>query len=129
MRNWQGHQESIMAKILCMDSEPHVVVLKAAILEAAGHSVVTALATGEAVTRLGQDSYDLVITEWLRGDAKALIVAAKSQGITVIIITGRLAEARASADPPADLYFEKPINPEELVNAVNDLLKGRSSLP
>jgi len=117
-----------MAKILCMDSEPHVVTLNAAIMEIAGHTPVTALSTSEAVARLGQDSYDLVITEWLRGDAKALIVAAKSQGIPVIIITGRLAEARASADPPADLYFEKPINPEELVNVVNDLLKGRSSL-
>src|SRR5437899_844580 len=112
-----------MAKILYMDSEPHVVVLKSAILEFVGHSVVAALSTSEAVDRLGKDSYDLVITEWLRGQAKALIVAAKSLGIPVIIITGHLAEARASADPPADLYFEKPVNPEELVNAVDDLLK------
>ena len=117
-----------MAKILCMDTEPHVVTLKAAILEVAGHSPVIAVSTSEAVARLGQNSYDLVITEWLRGNAKALIVAAKSQGIPVIIVTGRLAEARALADPPADLYLEKPINPEELVNVVNDLLKGRSSL-
>jgi DNA-binding response OmpR family regulator len=84
-----------MARILCVDDEPNVVALKCAILESAGHVVTTATSAHDAIAKLSHDIYDAVVTDWRLGDAN-----------------GR-----------ADLYLEKPVNPDELVTIVNELLK------
>ena len=41
-----------MAKILCVDDEPHVVTLKCAILEAAGHQVTPSTSARDAIDKL-----------------------------------------------------------------------------
>lgn len=53
-----------MAKILCIDDEPHVVTLKCAILEAAGHEVTPATSAHEAIQMLSTNTYDAVVTDW-----------------------------------------------------------------
>ena len=87
-----------MARILCIDDEPHVVTLKCAILQAAGHVVTAATSAREAIEKLQANTYDAVVTDYV-------------------------AEAFQAAEPLADLYLEKPVNPEELVTIVNELLK------
>jgi DNA-binding response OmpR family regulator len=115
-----------MAKILCIDDEPHVVTLKSAILEAAGHTVTTATSAQEAIEKLRNNTYDAVVTDWRLGDAngRAVVQAAKSHStMPVVVVSGYVAEAFQAAEPLADLYLEKPVNPEELVTIVNELLK------
>ncbi len=115
-----------MAKILCIDDEPHVVTLKSAILEAAGHTVTTATSAHEAIEKLKTNTYDAVVTDWRLGDAngRAVVQAAKSHStMPVVVVSGYVAEAFQAAEPLADLYLEKPVNPEELVTIVNELLK------
>jgi DNA-binding response OmpR family regulator len=115
-----------MAKILCVDDEPHVVTLKCAILEAAGHDVTPATSAHEAIDKLAHDTYDAVVTDWRLGDAngRAVVQAAKSHSaMPVVVVSGYVAEAFQAAEPLADLYLEKPVNPEELVTIVNELLK------
>jgi len=116
-----------MAKILCVDDEPNVVALKSAILQSAGHTVATATSAKEAIHKLEQDTYDAVVTDWRLGDAngRAIVQAAKARAtLPVVVVSGYVAEAFQAAEPLADLYLEKPVNPEELVTIVNELLKG-----
>ena len=115
-----------MARILCIDDEPHVVTLKCAILQAAGHVVTAATSAHEAIEKLQANTYDAVVTDWRLGDGNGRAVgqAAKSNStMPVVVVSGYVAEAFQAAEPLADLYLEKPVNPEELVTIVNELLK------
>jgi len=118
-----------MAKILCVDDDSHIVNLKCAILEAAGHQATPATSAQEAISRLEKESYDAIVTDWRLGDAngRAVVQAAKSQStIPVVVVSAYVAEAFQAAEPLADLYLEKPVNPEELVTILNELLKTRN---
>ncbi|HZL66428.1 MAG TPA: response regulator [Candidatus Limnocylindrales bacterium] len=115
-----------MAKILCVDDEPNIVTLKAAILEAAGHQVTSATSAQEAIEKLQLNRYDAVVTDWRLGDSsgRAIIQAAKMySAMPVVVVSGYVAEAFQAPEPLADLYLEKPVNPEELVTSVNELLE------
>jgi len=115
-----------MAKILCVDDEPHIVTLKCAILEAAGHQVTPATSAREAIQQLEGNTYDAVVTDWRLGDAngRAVVQAAKTHSaMPVVVVSGYVSEAFQAAEPLADLYLEKPVNPDELVTIVNELLK------
>ncbi|HWX53232.1 MAG TPA: response regulator [Verrucomicrobiae bacterium] len=119
-----------MAKILCVDDEPHAVTLKCAILEAAGHTVTSCTSAGDAIQKLRNNTYDAVVTDWRLGDGdgRAVVQAAKNHSsMPVVVVSGYVAEAFQAAEPLADLYLEKPVNPEELVTIVKELLKSVSS--
>ena len=122
-----------MAKILCVDDEPHVVTLKCAILEQAGHTVTASTSARDAISKLQQSSFDAVVTDWRLGDSdgRAVVEAAKRHSsLPVVVVSGYVAEAFQAAEPLADLHLEKPVNPEELVTIVNELLKaGNSAIP
>jgi DNA-binding response OmpR family regulator len=121
-----------MARILCVDDEPHVVQLKCAILEEAGHTATACTSAKDAIQKLEQGEYDAVVTDWRLGDAngRAIVEAAKSHStMPVVVVSGYVAEAFQAAEPLADLYLEKPVNPEELVTIVNELLKTSSRTP
>jgi two-component system response regulator HydG len=119
-------RETNMANILCVDDEADVVALKAAILQSAGHTVTTASSAKDAMKKLELNTYDAVVTDWRLGDAngREVVLAAKSHSsVPVVVVSGYVAEAFQAAEPLADLYLEKPVNPEELVTIVNELLK------
>jgi len=116
-----------MARILCVDDEPNVVTLKCRILEAAGHNVTASTSAQDAIQKLEHNSYDAVVTDWRLGDnvGRAVVQAAKNHAtLPVVVVSGYVAEAFQAAEPLADLYLEKPVNPEELVTIVNELLKS-----
>jgi len=115
-----------MARILCVDDEPNVVTLKCAILESAGHVVTASTSARDAIEKLQSNSYDAVVTDWRLGDGNGRLVvqAAKSHSSTpVVVVSGFVSEAFQAAEPLADLYLEKPVNPQELVTIINELLK------
>jgi DNA-binding response OmpR family regulator len=116
-----------MARILCVDDEPNVVTLKCRILEAAGHNVTASMSAQDAIQKLEHNTYDAVVTDWRLGDnvGRAVVQAAKNHAtLPVVVVSGYVAEAFQAAEPLADLYLEKPVNPEELVTIVNELLKS-----
>jgi DNA-binding response OmpR family regulator len=115
-----------MAKILCVDDEAHAAKLKCIILETAGHQATPATTVPEAIALMDSNSYDVVVTDWRLGEAcgRDIVVAAREfPCLPVIVISGYVNEAFQAADPLADYYLEKPVNPEELISVVNDLVK------
>ena len=115
-----------MAKILCVDDEPNIVSLKCKILEAAGHKATPSTSAQDAIEKLEHEAYDAVVTDWRLGDenGRAIVQAAKNNStMPVVVVSGFVSEAFQAPEPLADLYLEKPINPEELVTIVNELLK------
>ncbi|HUQ50198.1 MAG TPA: response regulator [Terriglobales bacterium] len=115
-----------MAKILCVDDEPNIVKMKCAILESAGHVVTPCTSAAAAIEKLKVESYDAVVTDWRLGDAngRAVVQAAKDHAnVPVVVVSGYVNDAFQAAEPLADLYLEKPVNPEELVTIVNELLR------
>lgn len=117
-----------MAKILCVDDELHAARLKCIILETAGHIATPATSVAEALSLLAANTYDVVVTDWRLGTSSGrdVLVAARERGSTpVIVISGYVNEAFQAPDPVADFYLEKPVNPEELISVVNDLVKAR----
>ena len=116
-----------MARILCIDDEPSIVRLKCTILEGAGHQATASTSAQDAIEKLEHNAYDAVVTDWRLGDAngRAILQAAKNNSTTpVVVVSGYVSEAYQAPEPLADLYLEKPINPEELVTIVNELLKA-----
>ena len=116
-----------MGRILCVDDELHAAKLKCIILEAAGHQATPATSGREAIALLEKNHYDVVVTDWRLGDASGrdIVVAARKLGETpVVVISGYVNEAFQAPDPLADYYLEKPVNPEELISIVNELMKS-----
>jgi DNA-binding response OmpR family regulator len=116
-----------MARILCVDDELHAARLKCIILETAGHTATPATSVREAVALIEANPYDLVVTDWRLGDASGrdiLVAARRFADTPVVVISGYVNEAFQAPDPLADYYLEKPVNPEELISVVNDLVKS-----
>jgi DNA-binding response OmpR family regulator len=118
-----------MARILCVDDELHAAKLKCIILETAGHRATPATSVQEATSLLGENEYDLVVTDWRLGNANGrdvLVAVRKFSTAPVVVISGYVNEAFQAADPLADYYLEKPVNPEELITLVAELVKPAS---
>ncbi|MDR3764945.1 MAG: response regulator [Acidobacteriota bacterium] len=119
-----------MARILCIDDEPNLVELKRSILERAGHEVTVATSAHDAFDLIANQTFDAIVTDWRLGDdtGRAVVQSAKSRSnAPVVVVSGYVNEAYLAAEPLADLYLEKPVNPEELVTVVNELVKAYRS--
>jgi len=89
--------------------------------------VTPATSAHQAMELMASNVYDAVVTDWRLGDGngRAVVQAAKlNSTMPVVVVSGYVAEAYQAAEPLADLYLEKPVNPEELVTIVNELLRA-----
>jgi DNA-binding response OmpR family regulator len=117
-----------VARILCVDDEPVALSLKQEILEKAGHEVTISLSVEGAILQLNSRTFDAVVTDWRMGtqNGHSLLEAAKSgTDVPVIVVSGYVGEAMRGYEPFADIYLEKPVNPTELLQILDALLKSR----
>ena len=117
-----------MARILYVDDDPAAIATKRAILERAGHEVITSDSAERAIELLQSEDFGAVITDWRLGGqrGKAIVEAAKLVSTApVVVVSGYVAEAFSAGEPTPDLYLQKPVNPEELVQVLEILLYGR----
>jgi DNA-binding response OmpR family regulator len=118
-----------VANILCVDDDPEIIALKQKILETAGHTVTACVSAEQAMHALETQTFDAVVTDWRLGDGvgRSVVQSAKAHSSApVIVVSGYVSEAFQAAEPLADLYLEKPINPVELIKVMDTLLRAKS---
>jgi two-component system response regulator HydG len=118
-----------MSKVLCVDDEHEVLVTMCRVLEGAGHTVSSAESARDAVAKILSNAFDAVITDWRLGDADGRVVlqAVRNQGdgaMPVLVFTAYKEDAITAPEPFADMYLEKPVEPEELITILEVLLKN-----
>jgi DNA-binding response OmpR family regulator len=134
MRNLNGDKMEEIKKILIIDDEEDIIRYLETLFEDNGYKVVTADNGKDGVRKALEERPDLITLDVSMPEesgVKALreIQNSKdSKNIPVIIITGvstdfkRFIETRKQVHPPEG-YFEKPIDRDELLNKVKQLLK------
>ncbi len=121
-------------KILVVDDEILITKTLQADLEDAGYLVGVADSGEEALFRLSQDRYNLVITDLMMENMGGLELIARLReqdfDIPVIIITGHseLETAIAALRLGAADYLHKPYNPEELLLRIKNCLEKQELL-
>ncbi|MDH5540751.1 MAG: response regulator, partial [Rhizobacter sp.] len=113
--------------VLVVDDEPAVRQVLSAAIGKAGYPVETAASAGEALAKLGQGSFDVVLSDVFMPvtDGIELLKQARAQGhsATFIMVT-----AFASVDSAIDAikagawdYITKPVRNEEILHRLEQL--------
>ncbi|MFA4985294.1 MAG: response regulator [Candidatus Brocadiia bacterium] len=128
-----------MAKIMLVDDDTDFLAIQRRVLETQGHTVVTVDRADKAVDLATVEKPDLVVMDLMMEDEDAgfslcykIKKGLAGRPLPVIMITGVGTEhgftfTNEGSEPgawiKADLFLNKPIRPEELIGAVNKLLK------
>ena len=120
-----------MALILVVDDQRPLRQTVGIALSRAGHTVDEAGAAAEAIRRVDETIYDLVITDLKLGDQDGLAVLeavkARDQDTEVLVVTayGSIESAVQALKGGAHDYLQKPFTPERLLHAVDLALERR----
>ncbi len=112
-------------KILVVDDEPSVSRSIKMLLAHEGHSVETALDGKTALHTLGQNPFDLVITDYFMGEMNGLQLAAHIKErwpqCPIIVATASMNYIEGNGQLPANVnhLLNKPFSMEELRQAIN----------
>ena len=116
-------------KILVVDDEKNVRVLFERILAKEGYEVECAASGSEAIDKLANNSFDLVVTDLKMDGIDGLDLIRKgkrtNQAIPFILISGygTAQTAVSAAQEGADVYLMKPIDMTDLKQAVKKALR------
>lgn len=122
-------------KILLVDDDPDLISAFDAILNNRGYHVITATNKNEGLAKLEDEEPELAILDVMMeeehdGFDLARQIKKLHPDLPIIMLTG-ISEITgvnfraAAADPdwlPADEYLDKPVQPDELVSCIEDLL-------
>jgi CheY-like chemotaxis protein len=130
-----------MAKILIIDDDPDMVLATRLCLEGAGHEVVEAASGAEGLEMIKAEGPDLIVLDVMmdtttEGFQLALKLRspdpnseyANYKGIPILMLTSIHATAPTRVAPdqdylPVDAFVDKPIDPDDLVSKVDELLQ------
>jgi CheY-like chemotaxis protein len=136
----QNEEKSIKEKkgrrILVVDDEPAVCEAIKMLLNFDGHEVETADSGREALARLEQGSFDVVITDYsmpeMKGDKLAIAIKERRPAQPVVMITAHAEMLKGSGNPltGVDFLINKPFLLEDLREAIFMVLPitNRSSM-
>jgi DNA-binding response OmpR family regulator len=130
--NFRKKIEMITEKILVVDDEETVCQSIKKILSRKGYSVEKALSADEAVKKIGEGPFDLVITDLMMPKTNGIellqIIKDHYPELEVVMITGyaSIESAVKATKLGATSYLPKPFTPDELTKITEDaLLKAR----
>jgi len=113
-----------MAKILIVDDDPNILITTRCLLEADGHECVTAEDGLEALARVKENGFDLIITDMRLSNMDGLTLVRKLKevepSIPVILITAYASSETAVESVRRGVfdYLVKPFQEKELLAAV-----------
>jgi DNA-binding response OmpR family regulator len=124
-----------MAKILIVDDDPDITFATGLFLKKAQHEVLTASNRADGMKAIDDESPDLIILDVMMeqaDDGIAMAQELRRQGceIPILMLTsvGKVTGFTYAEDRemvPVNAFFEKPIQPDLLVQKVNELLATR----
>lgn len=119
------------SKILVVDDDISFCVMLKTFLEKKGFAVTNVFSAKEAETALGNDSFDIVLTDIRLPDKDGIellkLIKSKSFSTQVILMTG-YTEIRTAVNAiklGAFDYVGKPINPDEILYTINQALSKK----
>ena len=122
-------------KILVVDDDLELNTSFALLLEFDGHEVQTAYNGEEALKKLSQSHFDLMISEyWLprmRGDQLAALVKQRWPDLPIIMVTANFEEIEMDGPPIAGVncLLDKPFTIGQLRDAMNWVLGRQEEKP
>lgn len=122
-------------KILLVDDDPDIISAFEAILSNKGYHIITAFNKTDGISKFNTQLPDLVILDVMMdeehdGFEMSREIKKSRPEIPIIMLTG-ISEITgvnfraAASDPdwlPADEFIDKPVDPEELVASIEELL-------
>jgi DNA-binding response OmpR family regulator len=117
-----------MARILIINDERDLLKLCQEALREAGHDAEIAAGGSEGVERARRDRPDLVVLDWVIDDMDGNAVMARLRGFpetqdVPVLAMSALRDGPARAElAGAEHFLPKPFEPDDLVEAVNQLL-------
>ena len=117
-----------MSRILLVEDEPGMRKVVRDALERAGHQVDTAVDGQDALDRLGEQSFDLIVTDLNMpelGGRELVQEVRKTSHVPILVLTVRHDEREKVAllDAGADDYVTKPFGVDELLARARALLR------
>lgn len=124
-------------KILLVDDDPDLISAFEAILYNQGYDVITAINKNEGFKKLQEKEPDLAILDVMMeeehdGFELAREIKESTPELPIIMLTAisditGVNFRAAMSDPswlPADEYLDKPVKPQELIDAIEELLSN-----
>ncbi len=122
-----------MAKILVVDDDSSFCIMLKTFLSKKGHDVDEAFSVNEALRVFNGGSYDIILTDYRLPDGSGLDILTQVKTISpnsgVVIMTG-YADIRMAVKTiklGAFDYVAKPINPDEILLTIQNLLSQKQS--
>jgi DNA-binding response OmpR family regulator len=121
-----------MARILMVNDEIDLLTVCQSLLTDAGHDVEILTSGNEALEQARRGQPDLIIVDWVMPDADGSSVLARLRGHpatrdTPVLAISALPDGATRAKlAGADRFLAKPFDVDELVSAVNHVLRRRA---
>jgi CheY-like chemotaxis protein len=120
-------------RVLVVDDDPQVLRLMRVNLELEGYDVVSAPDGEEALEAVVNERPDVVVCDVMMPGVDGLTVLRnvranpQTSKIPFVVVSAKAqrSDVKAALDMGADKYITKPFDPQDLLDAVENLLNGR----